>query len=92
MQYHITFVETSHYLKQRGRKEFEESLFLRSKLVSQSNDFEHPFTYIYFFLPINIFSFLLNQGGQYAHYYYTIKNIGHHAHLKENEHLFRYRA
>ena len=26
------------------------------------------------------------------HYYYAIKNIGHHARLKENEHLFRYRA
>ena len=26
------------------------------------------------------------------HYYYAIKNIGHHARLKENEHLFRYRV
>ena len=29
-QYHIKFVETSHYLKRRGRKAFVESLFLRS--------------------------------------------------------------
>ena len=29
---------------------------------------------------------------EYAHYYYAIKNIGHRARLKENEHLFRYRA
>ena len=29
---------------------------------------------------------------KYAHYYKAIKNIGHHARLKENEHLFRYRA
>ena len=28
----------------------------------------------------------------YVHYYYAIKNIGHHARLKENKHLFRYRA
>ena len=28
-QYHIKFVETSHYLKRRGRKAFVESLFLR---------------------------------------------------------------
>ena len=27
-----------------------------------------------------------------AQFYYAIKNIGHHAGLKENEHLFRYRA
>ena len=26
------------------------------------------------------------------HYYYAIKNVGHHARLKEMEHLFRYRA
>ena len=26
------------------------------------------------------------------HYYYAIKSIGHHARLKENEHLFRNRA
>ena len=29
-QYHIKFVETSHYLKQRGRKAFVELLFLPS--------------------------------------------------------------
>ena len=29
-QYHIKFVETSLYLKRRGRKAFVESLFLRS--------------------------------------------------------------
>ena len=29
-QYRIKFVETSHYLKRRGRKAFVESLFLRS--------------------------------------------------------------
>ena len=29
-QYRIKFVETSHYLKRRGRKAFIESLFLRS--------------------------------------------------------------
>ena len=29
-QCHIKFVETSHYLKRRGRKAFVESLFLRS--------------------------------------------------------------
>ena len=29
-QHHIKFVETSHYLKRRGRKAFVESLFLRS--------------------------------------------------------------
>ena len=28
--YHIKFVETSHYLKRRGRKAFVELLFLRS--------------------------------------------------------------
>ena len=29
-QYHIKFVETSHYLKRRGRKALVESLFSRS--------------------------------------------------------------
>ena len=29
-QYHIKFVETSHYLKRRGRKAFVKSLFLWS--------------------------------------------------------------
>ena len=29
-QYHIKFLETSHYLQRRGRKAFVESLFLRS--------------------------------------------------------------
>ena len=29
-QYHIKFVETSHYLQRRGRKELVESLFSRS--------------------------------------------------------------
>ena len=52
----------------------------------------HAFAYIFFRLPIKSFSFLLNYGGQYAHYYYAIKNIDHHARLKENEHLFRYQA
>ena len=28
----------------------------------------------------------------YTHDYYAIKNIGHHARLRENKHLFRYRA
>ena len=50
------------------------------------------FAYIFFFLPIIFFSFLLNLGGYYGHYYYALKNIGYHARLRENEHLFRYRA
>ena len=28
----------------------------------------------------------------HVHYYNAVKNIGHHACLKENEHLFCYRA
>ena len=40
-QYHIKFVETSHYLNRRGRKEFVESLFSQSKFASQSNGFVH---------------------------------------------------
>ena len=32
------------------------------------------------------------ESSPYAHYYDAIKNIGHRARLKENEHLFRYRA
>ena len=44
-QFHIKFAETSYYLKRRGRKAFEESLFLRSEFALQSNGF---FTYIFF--------------------------------------------
>ena len=54
--------------------------------------FRARFRLYLFFLQIKFFSFLLNYGGQYAHYYYAIENIGHRARLRENEHLFPYRA
>ena len=42
---------------------------------------------IWFILPAYGASHIIN-----VHYYYGIKNIGHHARLKEHEHLFYYRA
>ena len=42
---------------------------------------------IWFILPAYEASHIIN-----VHYCYAIKNIGHHARLKEHEHLFYYRA
>ena len=72
-QYHIKFLETSHYLKRRGRKAFVESLFL------QSNGFACTLSPISFFPSDKIFqfSFKLCPG-----------TVGHHARLKENERIF----
>jgi len=36
--------------------------------------------------------FLKNYTGQYVQYLYAIKDIGHHACLREKEHLLPYRA
>ena len=47
----------------------------------------HSFTYI--FLPSDMFLIFLKLN---VHYYYATKNIGHNGLLKENEHIFRYRA
>ena len=49
----IRFVETSHYLKRRGRKAFVELLFSRViDLDHRVTAFVHTFAYIFFFLPI----------------------------------------
>jgi len=50
-------------------------------------------TCISFFSSDNFFFiFLKNLRGYYVQYFYVIKNIGHHACLREKEHLFRYQA
>ena len=61
-QYHIKFVETSHYLKRRGRKALVESFILAVIICITEQRFRTLFHLYFFFLPMKFFSFFLNEG------------------------------
>ena len=54
-QYHIKFMETSHYLKRRGRKAFVERYFCSHNLHHRVTVFVHSFAYSRFSCDVIIF-------------------------------------